>query len=131
MKYRSPKLLAAIFCFVIPLAIPVAVSSSAKNKKKKPVSTGRGSVIEGQAIFEKNCAMCHFADKPDKKFGPGLKDLFKNKDLPQSHQPATESNILEQIEKGSPGAKPMPMPAFGNKLTPTEIENLLAYLKTL
>lgn len=32
--------------------------------------------------------------------------------------------------KGSPEAKPMPMPAFGEKLSATEMQDLLTYLKT-
>ncbi len=88
--------------------------------------TEQSPVSEGEELFKKNCNMCHFADKTDKKIAPGLKDLFKNKELPQSHKPATEANVREQIEKGS-----RVMPAFGNKLTPTEIDDLLEYLKTL
>lgn len=111
---------------IIALIAPLAVSSAAKNKKGKSSPTEQSPVSEGEELFKKNCNMCHFADKTDKKIAPGLKDLFKNKELPQSHKPATEANVREQIEKGS-----KVMPAFGNKLTPTEIDDLLEYLKTL
>ena len=73
-----------------------------------------------------NCAVCHYRDKSDKKLGPGLKALLKNRELPQSHRPVTEANVRAQIGKGSAA-----MPAFGNKLSAAEISNLLAYLKTL
>jgi len=119
-------LLIIIVAFISPLTL-----ASAKKHKKKDKPSPAGSVTEGKALFDKNCAMCHFPNKPDKKLGPGLKDLFKNKELPESHKPVTEENVREQIEKGSPHAKPMPMPAFADKLSPEEIQNLLAYLKTL
>jgi len=86
----------------------------------------KGTSADGETIYKKNCSMCHFPDKADKKLGPGLKDLFKNKELPQSHKPATEANVREQIEKGSKA-----MPAFGKKLTAADIDALMAYLKTL
>ena len=62
--------------------------------------------------------MCHYPDKADKKLGPGLKALFKNRELPQSHRPVTEVNLRAQIEKDS-----ATMPAFGNKLSAAEIGN--------
>jgi mono/diheme cytochrome c family protein len=70
-----------------------------------------------------------FADKTDTKIGPGLKGLFANKQLPESHRLATEANVRQQIEKGSPKAKPMP--GFAGKLSPANIPELLDYLKTL
>jgi len=97
------------------LILPLSLSS-ADNKK----------VADGEAVYKKNCNMCHFPDKADKKLGPGLKDLFKNKELPQSHKPVTEATVREQIEKGSKA-----MPGFGKKLSAEEIDSLMAYLKTL
>jgi hypothetical protein len=70
--------------------------------------------------------MCHFPDKSDNKLGPGLKDLFKNKELPQSHKPVTEAAVREQIENSSKA-----MLGFGKKLSAEEIDNLMASLKTL
>ena len=97
------------------LILPLSLSS-ADDKK----------AAEGEALYKKNCNMCHFPDKADKKMGPGLKDLFKNKELPQSHKPVKTATIRQQIEKGSKA-----MPGFAGKLKPEELDNLMAYLKTL
>jgi len=70
--------------------------------------------------------VCHYPDKADKKLGPGLKALFKSRELPQSPRPVAEVNLRAQIGKGSAA-----MPAFGSRLSAAEISNLLAYLKTL
>jgi cytochrome c2 len=75
--------------------------------------------------------MCHNPDKNETKIGPGLIDLFKKKDLPASHKPVTEENVRAQIERGSPESKPMPMPPFVAKLSSAQIQDLIAYLKTL
>lgn len=85
----------------------------------------------GEKVFQQNCAMCHYAHQAKKKIGPGMKDILKNKELPYSHKPATVANIREQIEKGNPQGKPMPMPPFGGKLSKSDMSNLIAYLKTL
>jgi mono/diheme cytochrome c family protein len=97
------------------LILPLSLSS-AESKK----------AAAGEAVYRKNCNMCHFPDKTDKKFGPGLKSLFKNKELPQSHKPVTEAAVREQIEKGS-----KTMPGFAKSLSEEEINNLIEYLKTL
>ncbi|MBZ5563886.1 MAG: cytochrome c [Acidobacteriia bacterium] len=112
----------------VVLLFPIALSS-ADRSKKTPAAQGPQSA--GEKIFHSNCAMCHNADSTKDKLGPGLQGLFKNKELPKSHKPATEENVRTQIEKGSPHAKPMGMPAFKGKLTPSQIDDLIAYLKTL
>lgn len=89
---------------------------------------GKGGAAAGKVLFVKNCALCHNADKAEKKIGPSLKGVLKNKELPASHKPATEANVAEQVEKGSPSKG---MPAFGAKLSKAEIDSLIAYLKTL
>ena len=85
----------------------------------------------GQKIFEQQCALCHYADQTKNKIGPGLKGVMKNKELPFSHKPATVANVREQIEKGNPKGKPMPMPPFAGKLSVKDMSNLIAYLKAL
>ena len=111
---------------IIALAFiaPLVVLSAQQTKKGK--FTAKGSAVDGEAAFKKYCTMCHYPDRVEKKLGPGLKDLFKNKELPQSHKPVNAATIRQQIEKGSQA-----MPAFANKLTPAELNNLLVYLKTL
>ncbi|MFB3920524.1 MAG: cytochrome c [Terriglobia bacterium] len=117
MRKHTTLIAARILSGTVGLLLPLAVYSMQESK---------GSSVEGQAIYKKNCNMCHFPDKADKKLGPGLKDILKNKELPQSHKPATEANVREQIEKGS-----KTMPAFAKKLSSADMDALMAYLKTL
>ncbi len=97
------------------LILPLSLAS-AENKK----------AAEGEAVYRKNCNMCHFPNKTDNKFGPGLKGFFKAKQLPESQKPVTEAAVREQIEKGSKS-----MPGFGKRLSKEEIDSLMEYLKTL
>lgn len=118
------------FLFALILALPLAVFSGA-GAKTASAAAPKGSAADGEKVFKENCNMCHYPDKAEVKFGPGLKGLFKNKELPASHRPVTESNVRAQIMKGSPDAKPMPMPAFKDKLKAQQVESLIQYLKTL
>lgn len=117
MKNISALFVMRMLVLTLGLLLPLAVFSMQESKSSSP---------DGEAIYKKNCNMCHFPDKADKKLGPGLKDLLKNKELPLSHKPATEASVREQIEKGSKA-----MPAFGKKLSAADLDALMAYLKTL
>ena len=119
---------------IIALAsLPLIVCSGNKptqvTKQPKPAAAAPGGdAAAGQALFVKNCTICHYADKTDKKIGPGLKGLLKNKELPANHKPVTEASVRAQIESGDPAKG---MPAFGTKFSKAEIDGLIAYLKTL
>lgn len=109
--------------FFLFLVVPLAALALAADKKKNEASAGDAKA--GEAVFSKNCAVCHNSDSTDEKLGPGLKGLFKSEKLP-SGKPADEKTVTERINKGSEK-----MPAFEKKLSKKELANLLAYLKTL
>jgi len=88
-----------------------------------PVSLG--STENGAQIFRSQCGTCHFADKEDRKSGPGLKGILKKDRLPASGRPATPENILRQLKTPY-----LAMPAFPS-LAGQDAADLLAYLKTL
>ena len=69
--------------------------------------------------------MLYYADSKNTKDGPGLRDLFKKKNLPYSGRPATAANVRRQLLRPA-----MAMPSFA-KLSDQEIADLIAYLKTL
>lgn len=83
-----------------------------------------GDADAGKEVFEQ-CGVCHHADKTDKKMGPGLKGLFKKDKMANGNAP-TEENVLKVINEGGNG-----MPAYEELLSKEEVENLMAYLKTL
>jgi len=65
---------------------------------------------EGETLFKKKCSICHAIDK--KKLGPAVNAM------------SNEEGILRQtIIKGRKS-----MPAYGGKLTGTEINTLVEYL---
>lgn len=84
-----------------------------------------GNVEKGAVFFNANCLSCHYPDSQEKKFGPGMKDLFKKDRLPHSGLPVTVENIKRQLIKPA-----LAMPSFP-RLTEQEFADLIAYLKTL
>jgi hypothetical protein len=84
-----------------------------------------GVIENGMALFNSQCASCHYADREESRNGPGLKNILKRNRLPASQRPATVENILRQL------IKPFRvMPAFPS-LSEQKSADLLAYLKTL
>ena len=79
----------------------------------------------GRHIFDANCARCHEPYSSHGLHGPSLHNLYKKQYLP-SGQPANDDRISEVIMRGR--AK---MPSFGGTLSESQLDDLLAYLKTL
>jgi len=85
----------------------------------------QGHVDSGKILFQNKCSSCHYAEKEDKKIGPGLKNLLKNETLPHSGRLASVENVKQQLIKPI-----LMMPAFTN-LSKQELVDLFAYLETL
>jgi len=128
MKESKLKVVAGVVILVAFLLFPLVVVSQTKSKQAGAAPAPPGNPTQGQQIFQRECVLCHFPDSAANKIGPGLKGLFKNKQLPVSKKPTSVANIQMQIEKGNPAKG---MPAFAGKLSKTQISDLLAYLKTL
>lgn len=89
------------------------------------ISESNSNVVLGKELFEKKCSFCHYSDSVDAKIGPGLKGIFKGKELPVSKKAVTEENIRRQLE--SPYKN---MPSFKD-LSQKDVDALISYLKTL
>jgi mono/diheme cytochrome c family protein len=79
----------------------------------------------GRHVFDADCARCHEPYSSRGLHGPSLHNVYKKEYLP-SGMPANDERITAVIVRGR--AK---MPAFGNTLADSQIDALLAYLKTL
>ena len=73
-------------------------------------------LLPGQAIFQKNCVRCHGAN--------GKRGLNGAHDLTKSNLNAFGRTYLVTNGMGK-------MPAFGQKLTPAQVEQVVAYSLTL
>lgn len=75
----------------------------------------RGDAVRGNAIFQMNCAGCH-GTLATGKVGPSLLKVSSRR---------SQLSLMDQITSG----KTPPMPKF--QANPTEMADLLSYLKTL
>lgn len=99
-------LLAAVMAVAVGLGISAAASKDS-----------------GADVYKAKCAMCHGAD------GKGLQPLhtpdFTDPKWQKEH---SDEYIVDTIKKGKEGTM---MLAFGDKLKPAEIQDLLHYIRSL
>ncbi len=91
----------------------------------KPLSELTPTEMRGYAVYQSQCASCHYANSEQGLHGPGLQGMFKKPYLP-SGAPANDDRVLSAIVHGR-----NMMPAFGNTLNDQQTQDLMAYLHTL
>jgi len=104
---------------LFPVALPAqSPSPSALNQQQQT----------GKRLFMQNCSLCHLAradnpksTEPGSAYGGDLRGLF------QGERPMTDEAVQAFILRGLP----MKMPGFEHGLKLEEINNIVAYLKTL
>jgi mono/diheme cytochrome c family protein len=80
---------------------------------------------QGRRVYEQRCAECHYAYSTNGLRGPSLNGLFK-KPFMKSGIPANDERVSDIIVLGR-----SKMPAFQQKLTQQQLDDLMAYLHTL
>jgi cytochrome c len=108
-------------------AVMVAQDPPAKKSASNGGSKGGGAAAaRGKDVFEKKCAICHYADSDAKKIGPGLKGLAKRGTFSVNNNKVTDENLRTWIENGD-----SLMPPFKDVLEAAQIKDVIAYVKTL
>jgi len=80
----------------------------------------------GRKIYDNYCDRCHRPYSTKGKKGPGLKGVFQNKYLPQTGLPANDDRVTDIIRNGRPD-----MPGYSQVLSSQDMQDLLAYMRTL
>jgi mono/diheme cytochrome c family protein len=79
-----------------------------------------GDAHAGEQVFVHTCMQCHAVYPGQVSFGPNLHGVFKKSPR------LTSAQALSIIDKGKGK-----MPGFGEKFTPQQKQDIIAYLKTL
>lgn len=79
----------------------------------------------GRRVYNVYCLSCHPAYSSHGNKGPGLKGLYKKEYLP-SGLTATDEHVEQSILRGR-----NMMPRFGDTLSQQQVQDLIAYLRTL
>ena len=122
----------ALLCALLPaLVIPLAGQTSGKSApEKKSPTNGKAAaniaaIKAGQTVFKTYCAICHHLASTETKVGPGLKGLAKREKFADGNKISGDT-LRAWIEKGGKN-----MPPFKETLTPEQIRDVVAFLKTL
>jgi mono/diheme cytochrome c family protein len=91
----------------------------------KPVSELTPVEQQGRAVYNQECASCHYANHTGDLHGPSLFGLYRKKYLP-SGAPANDDRVTPVILRGR-----NMMPGYQNQLDDEQLRDLLAYLHTL
>ena len=91
----------------------------------KPDSALTPQEAQGRAVYQQDCAGCHYANKTGDLHGPSLFAMYRKKYLP-SGAPANDDRVVPVILHG----RGM-MPGYGDQLDDRQLQALLAYLHTL
>ncbi len=110
---------------VASAAVVLLLTGCHHTLKSKPLSQLTPTEIQGHAVFQSHCAVCHHPNSEQKLVGPGLLGLFQKPYLP-SGAPATDARVRATILHGK-----NVMPPFGNVLSGQQLNDLLAYLHTI
>jgi len=114
--------LAAVIAMI---ALLIAVGCKPPPPPSKPLADLTPQETSGYAVFQSNCASCHYANNEKSLHGPGLQGLYRKHYLP-SGAPANDDRVASVILHGR-----NMMPALGNNLDDQQLNDLIAYLHTL
>jgi mono/diheme cytochrome c family protein len=90
-----------------------------------PLEQLNAQQMQGHAVFQAHCVICHNDRKDAPLNGPSMVGVFKKQYLP-SGAAATDERVSATILHGR-----NMMPAQGNVLDQQDLDDLLAYLHTL
>lgn len=111
----------ALLVGVAVLVTALAGSGVLPAQQSSPVTATPASVVAGKKLFLQRCSVCHLpplGPNPQSPFGPKLNGFVRGT--------AGEVRAREAIAKGTAR-----MPGFQYGLSSKEVDDLIAYLKTL
>lgn len=114
----------AFFAFIVSTAgLTVLLAGCRSLPPSKPSSEWTPQEARGAAVYQMHCARCHRPNDTHPLNGPGLQAITKVGSMP-SGAPPTDERLTAVILRGR-GMMP------ATALTDDQLQDLLAYLKTL
>jgi mono/diheme cytochrome c family protein len=90
-----------------------------------PLDQLNAQQMRGHAVFQAQCAQCHYDRRDASLHGPALVGVFKKPSLP-SGAPANDDRVTATILNGK-----SLMPAMRDRMDAQDVADVLAYLHTL
>jgi mono/diheme cytochrome c family protein len=111
---------------IVTAALVAALGCDIERRKSDAELGLNPQQAAGRKIYDAECGRCHEPYSTRGKKGPGLKGVFRSQYLPISGLPANDERVSDIIRLGR-----KEMPAYSQKFSEKEIQDLLAYLHTL
>lgn len=105
------------------LAVALLAAGCRSLPTSKPSSEWTPEEARGAAVYQQDCARCHYPTTTAGLHGPGLQAITKVKAMP-SGAPPTDERLSVTIVRGH-GTMP------GTQMTDGQLRDLLAYLHSL
>lgn len=106
-------------------ACGLALAQSKDAPPKKATLGPAGDAKKGKQVYDEMCGICHFATNREKKIGPGLKGIYKRGKF-EDGKKVDDAAMRVWIVKGGKD-----MPALEDSIRKEQLDDLIAYLKTL
>jgi cytochrome c len=106
--------------------LAIAQEQPAKKNSSGGAKNSAAAATRGKEVFDKKCAVCHYADSEAKKIGPGLKGISKRGTFTVNNNKVTDESLKTWIENGD-----TLMPPFKEVLEAPQIKDVVAYVRTL
>ena len=119
----------SVFRMSITLAALLLIVCSACDVQRRKSDAELGlnpQQATGRRLYDQYCDRCHEPYSSRDKKGRSLQGVFKKQFLAVSGMPANDERVGEMIVTGR-----NMMPAFGQVLAQSQVQDLLAYLRTL
>ena len=114
--------LAAATLLVMPALLSSAAPQSSSHKAPAhSAAPDPAKVQAGQTLFLNNCLPCHSLNEGQAGLGPSLYH-----ELAKPHPKKTPEEVHTILKNGKGK-----MPSFGDRLTPDNMDELVAYLRTV
>lgn len=118
--------LATVGILVGLLAVLAFFACDAERRKSDAELGLNAQQAAGRRVYDAECARCHEPYSTRGKKGPGLKGVLQRKYLSLSGLPANDERITDIVRMGRGE-----MPSYSQKLSPQDIQDILAYMHTL
>ena len=115
----------AFFSAIILVLITILAACGAEPRKSDAELGLTPQQAQGRRVYDARCGECHYAYSKRDLRGPSLNGLFKRQFM-KNGMPANDERVADIILIGRPK-----MPAFQQKLTPQQLDDLMIYLHTL
>jgi mono/diheme cytochrome c family protein len=117
--FRGPLILAAVLLLV-------CCGCDVQRRKSDAELGLNAQQAAGRRLYDQYCDRCHEPYSSRDKKGRSLQGVFKKQFLSVSGMPANDERVSEMIVTGR-----NMMPAFGQVMSQSQVQDLLAYLHTL